>query len=391
MAASKCNIVQNHIENIITYLQPLLPLANSHMVDYFSKTSFENCVPQELKTEILKVGYEQVISILLDNKVNFDTPKLSEYINKSRNCCLYNIKNICISKDDLNKKILEWGCNNLSSLKLEVFMTPKKSHEVETLSKVAAALSYIKKTTHVVDIGDGKGYLSSMLALHHTIPVLGIDASLINTDGAVKRVRMLSKVWNGVTKKSKTSVFDQKEKNNCINEKLYKQITEYVTENTDLKQLVSNVFLENSLRLGLVGLHTCGNLGSTSIRIFNNDTNIKTICNVSCCYHLLNEEFELDSTDITADKNIGFPLSSFLRNLNFVLGRTARMLSSQSIDRILSKKELPGKAVFYRSILEVLLERYDVCPTKRQVGKIKKNFTDFPEYVHMALKNIGAD
>lgn len=43
----------------------------------------------------------------------------------------------------------------------------------------------------VVDAGDGKGYLSSRLALEHNLKVLGIDASATNTNGAQKRVSKL--------------------------------------------------------------------------------------------------------------------------------------------------------------------------------------------------------
>ena len=39
----------------------------------------------------------------------------------------------------------------------------------------------------VVDAGDGKGYLSSRLALEHKLKVLGVDASTSNTDAAVER------------------------------------------------------------------------------------------------------------------------------------------------------------------------------------------------------------
>lgn len=51
---------------------------------------------------------------------------------------------------------------------------------------------------------------------------------------------------------------------------------------------------ERSL-LGLVGLHTCGNLASSSLRLFVANPRVNLLCNVGCCYHLLEEEFSINT------------------------------------------------------------------------------------------------
>lgn len=43
----------------------------------------------------------------------------------------------------------------------------------------------------IVDAGDGKGYLSSRLALQYGHRVLGIDANAANTENALSRNRKL--------------------------------------------------------------------------------------------------------------------------------------------------------------------------------------------------------
>lgn len=42
----------------------------------------------------------------------------------------------------------------------------------------------------------------------------------------------------------------------------------------------------------MVGLHTCGDLAPNTLRIFTSKSEIKGVCSVGCCYHLLYEEFE---------------------------------------------------------------------------------------------------
>ena len=42
----------------------------------------------------------------------------------------------------------------------------------------------------------------------------------------------------------------------------------------------------------MVGLHTCGDLAPNTLRIFTSKSEVKGVCSVGCCYHLLSEEFE---------------------------------------------------------------------------------------------------
>lgn len=47
----------------------------------------------------------------------------------------------------------------------------------------------------VIDIGSGKGYLSSFLSMQYNLKVYGIDSSKTNTNGAHERNRKLKKHW----------------------------------------------------------------------------------------------------------------------------------------------------------------------------------------------------
>jgi hypothetical protein len=71
-----------------------------------------------------------------------------------------------------------------------------------------------------------------------------------------------------------------------------------------------------------IGLHTCGNLGPDSLRIFTTQESTAAVFNVPCCYHLLNEAVDAELFDVfqkeyggdhTSDQ--GFPMSEHLRGL----------------------------------------------------------------------------
>ncbi|XP_057665894.1 probable methyltransferase-like protein 25 [Diorhabda carinulata] len=378
-------ILKEQITSILDYLQPLLPLANFHMVDYFTKNAFEQYVPDRIKEDVLKVGFKEGINCIFENDYK-KMKNLKIYSQKSKKFTLKNL-NICLKTDDFQEKLASLGCSEPLRLKLNIFMTSKKSHEVDILSYVAAAIHNVSGTTHLVDIGDGKGYLSSILALHHKIPVLGVDASEVNTSSAVSRVKKLSRVWKSVVSSSNNI---QTEKNIPVSANLYKQVTQYITSDTDFLDLISNVFLEKPADLGLVGLHTCGNLAPTSLQIFSSNQNIKTICNIGCCYHLLSEEFGTQQYFRNTNGDYGFPMSNFLKDQNITIGRAGRMIAAQSMERILDKRELPNESIFYRALFEIILEKYyDLPSDKRQVGKMRKKCVNFVDYTKKALKRLN--
>jgi len=192
------------------------------------------------------------------------------------------------------------------------------------------------------------------------------------------------KYWQSILKKSNNH-FEEKKSHPIIKDKFstheeyyekyrrkssvlgstYKQVTEYVTEHTDIASLVQNEFkLNNKQDYALIGLHTCGSLGTTCLKLFTESKNcLKLLVNIGCCYHLIDEEFVVNPfwNDIedALNKNecYGFPVSKFLKDKQFVLGRDARMCASQSPEKIFSSKDVRCTFIFYTSLKENVLHR----------------------------------
>eukprot|EP01012_Entosiphon_sulcatum_P019704 TRINITY_DN24625_c0_g1_i1.p1 TRINITY_DN24625_c0_g1~~TRINITY_DN24625_c0_g1_i1.p1 ORF type:complete len:539 (-),score=64.97 TRINITY_DN24625_c0_g1_i1:22-1638(-) len=70
---------------------------------------------------------------------------------------------------------------------LRLNMSPKKLHEVQTLTTVVDDLCSRRGVRDIVDIGAGEGYLSASLQFVHGYNVVAIDGSESNTAGATKR------------------------------------------------------------------------------------------------------------------------------------------------------------------------------------------------------------
>ena len=119
--------------------------------------------------------------------------------------------------------------------------------------------------------------------------------------------------------------------------------TLFVETSTDLKSLFEAHFAERPENLGLMGLHTCGNLAPSSLKIFLENPDIKFCCNVGCCYHHLDEEFYVNPyVKMNNDEEIlpGFPMSSVLKNMKYSLGRNPRMIAAQPMDRLITNKQV---------------------------------------------------
>lgn len=173
----------------------------------------------------------------------------------------------------------------------------------------------------------------------------------------------------------------------------YKTTTKLIDFETNLIELVREQFPDsNATQFCLAGLHTCGNLGPNCLRLFHQNPHIKALCNVGCCYHLLLEEFIVDKyynrEKVEGNPGVGFPMSEFLRGKGFYLGRNARNLAAESIERSSFNRENPSDKLGYRAMLEIVLLQLG-ADVNKQVGKLK--CTDFVDYTRKSLKKLSVD
>ncbi|CAN0427269.1 unnamed protein product [Lampetra planeri] len=448
---------------------------------------------------------------------------------------------ICVSADEA---FTMFGTDG-SVARPEDFMSTKKSHEVELMSRMVVTLALKCNVSQVIDLGSGKGYLSSYLSMQFGLRVFGIDSSAVNTRGAAERNRKLGKFWKGYNKRAskpeeksaacspgpndksntckqqtrgavikletandfsssstievcvckqgtfcnegtvngckETSSDDHtqsyenglsltesmqnksagtnvkpeegfvasSELNNFFNNRdgvalsigtdvspegdlLLKELTKimevqdlrpkdlsveerarrkqvnleaksskeggvnaqtlltcWITPDTEIGQLITG--METGL---LVGLHTCGDLAATTLRLFSGRAALRGVCSVGCCYHLLTEPPQLHSSPAADDESqaYGFPMSDHLKSLHCTIGRNARMSACLAPERVTSGKGLLTESLFYRAVLQVLVEdHYGSLSSTKRVGKTYAKSTSFLDYTRKALQKLELD
>lgn len=83
----------------------------------------------------------------------------------------------------------------------------------------------------------------------------------------------------------------------------YLPVTAHVNSSAQIYQNLEALFEKKNASLNninegiiLLGLHTCGDLAPTAINIFIKDSAVKALCLVGCCYHLLSQPTDSETT-----------------------------------------------------------------------------------------------
>lgn len=401
--------MRGHLERLVEVLKPQMEFLNCHMVDYLVKDHWKTYIPANVRKELngmsdlleAKAVFWNQFDVKYENAGKY--PSLVEHIEKMKAYKLDRLTDVTMSVDQLRTAF----DSSLKETRLQMpeLMSVKKRHEVEIASAVVASLCTVLAAKNsdndldqvaVIDAGDGKGYLSSRVALEHGIKVLGIDSNEGHTVSAEKRRdKLKNKVRKAV---KKLDLANEEYFNDLLEigpsvEPNYKTTTKLIDFDTNLIEMVKEQFPDsNATQFCLAGLHTCGNLGPNCLRLFHQNPHIKALCNVGCCYHLLIEEFVVDpfyNRDKVKDNpGVGFPMSEFLRAKGFYLGRNARNLAAESIERSAFNRENPNDKLGYRAMLEIVLLQLEADVSK-QVGKLK--CSDFVDYARKALRRLDVD
>ncbi|XP_020440293.2 LOW QUALITY PROTEIN: methyltransferase-like protein 25 [Corvus cornix cornix] len=408
---------------------------------------------------------------------------------------------VCTPLEDV-LEALKGNSEGATGIKPDEFMNNKKSHEVQVMSELVDSIANYCGIKQVIDIGSGKGYLSSFLSMQYNLKVYGIDSSSSNTNGAHERNRKLKKHWRAYQSRGRESLKSQtlEKANNrpveskikcktiseellnnanslqnqdqvilqdlvpsvgftematpatnteteadlvtgtqshetklseevlailnvlsadavegfssfhnnceelCEEEKvqrkmtslktkarkssdsnLYFPLTSCITAETELNDIITD--LEDCM---MVGLHTCGDLAANTLRIFTAKPEIKAVCSVGCCYHLLSEQFE--NQEECHDQVWGFPMCQYLKDKGWCCGRNARMSACLALERVAVGQMLPTESLFYRAVLQVIIEEiYGVTKSDRHVGKTFSKSSSFIDYVRRSLKKLELD
>ncbi|XP_073336507.1 probable methyltransferase-like protein 25 [Pagrus major] len=487
--------IQRRIDEVKRFLSVTLSIANAHTVEFYTHDVWKRFMavsPQEVLSTVSSCSDQQRAPEHKErgpSETTFgfrnDTNRLvdtRELLQAAKAHSLPGL-GVCMSREELLQALRENKDDTDAELEPDEFMNSKKSHEVQSMSVVVACLAEGCGVKQVIDVGSGKGYLSSFLSLQYGLRVYGIDSSSTNTLGALERNRKLKK-FSRVYQKHSKAVRAQGESMHSPQEELaeikpgingdddvlysgragvsqeealiglsdvnlaaekdsepetdelflsalsvdviqttsprvppsqltaeererrkrenlerkaqnrtegasavFSPLTSYVTAETELRELINE--LEDAI---VVGLHTCGDLAPSTLRMFVAKAELAAVCSVGCCYHLLSEEFDPAGQECVRRGVCGFPLSQYLRDQSWVCGRNARMSACLALERVSLGQGIQMESLFYRAVLHVILrDHYSCFKSEKRVGNVYSKAKSFVDYVRRALRRLELD
>ena len=303
--------VRDAVFDIKTFVDKYNSIGNAHMVDYFVHDHWNKLVDDELKNDLASLSLTELHSLaadVLSLSSNYNFERKPRSANNS-NLCFFGLDIFLAEVQQCQQAFLNTltkACDvlpfsNLSSeratnftMKIESkeYMCMKKSHEVSKMSPIINRLCRHCDTDSVLDIGSGKGYLSTFLSLQYDLTVTGLEADENNSSGANIRAKKYLNYWlkhsdNAELKKNKGFVKDKESKFNSI--------ATFLDHHTDLTAVTkSNKYV-------VTGLHACGDLCCNIITLFSSRPDIVGMCALGCCYHHNTEAFE-NMSEVSAGK-----------------------------------------------------------------------------------------
>ena len=111
-------------------------------------------------------------------------------------------------------------------------------------------------------------------------------------------------------------------------------VVEEIDKSTDYVKMCEQNFPDKSKKLFMSALHACGSLADSVIKSFVTTDEINRLCLVPCCYHLAAKSLSCD----------------------YEFSKNKRMLAQQCTDKMREKSQKLSPSLFYRAILQVILQ-----------------------------------
>ncbi|XP_012059464.1 PREDICTED: protein RRNAD1-like [Atta cephalotes] len=242
----------------------------------------------------------------------------------------------------------------------------KKRHEIQQIARVCADCAQESNAECIVDVGAGVGHLARSLAFKYVLHVICIEQDALLSQQARK--------WDKELLVSLSKYLPDLPVNmpQHISIKLEDIDSDLSETIKDIRRTFSDNFHLNKKKsgFGIVGLHPCGDLAATLLRLYTSQCETRFICIVGCCYMKL-------TLKNPADVSNGYPLSKYLSSFtkHKKLSYTALEVACHAIESYCDKLKTGNYEDLivhaYRAALETILVKQNSQLRHTQVRNVK--------------------
>ncbi|XP_074098677.1 methyltransferase-like protein 25B [Cotesia typhae] len=262
----------------------------------------------------------------------------------------------------------------------------KKRYEIDKFSEICAKCCYLANCKCIVDTGAGMGHLARQLSYKYNLSVVCVEQT--------KELSDLAKKYDAeylITIKKHLPDFDSRSSYHLC-AKLCQEDSSNESLIVNINEIFESTFGRKSIEegFGFIGLHPCGDLAVTLLKLYVKQPNVKFITIVGCCYMKLTTSGERNS--------LGYPLSNYLRSKsNNYLSYAALEVACHAVENYCDKMKTGDynnlKVHAYRGMLEMLLiKKAGLIMRHGRVNSVKVNeHMTFQRYCELAAAKFDDD
>ncbi|XP_023165199.2 protein RRNAD1 isoform X2 [Drosophila hydei] len=279
------------------------------------------------------------------------------------------LRSLCIKRSP--NKLIDVAlpsCPLLEHRKLKhMFMKcvkPKKAHEIKRMAAICARSCQQTSTMFVIDFGAGVGHLARVLGYGYGINVCCLEMQTALNEQALAIDAKLESVATKHLDASETTHF-----------KRPAHLTQRLSNDTTPEHFIESIrqafqLSDTDFSFGIIGLHPCGDLSATLMRMFLSCKQAKFLNFVGCCY----QKMSTQSTQPQM-KLHGYPLSSQLQIAdNAQLSYEAREIACHAMESYYDRLQVGDYEYLKIHSLRAAAERIIV--------------QHLPDLRHSALRNV---
>uniref|UniRef100_A0A182M5S5 Methyltransferase domain-containing protein n=1 Tax=Anopheles culicifacies TaxID=139723 RepID=A0A182M5S5_9DIPT len=292
------------------------------------------------------------------------------------------------SKPEQQNQTIPGGVYQKHSTLFQKSVKLKKRHEIEQFAENCSREPPENICSTLIDIGSGQGNLARTLAYGYGFRVCCLEQN----ESFVQAARQKdTELWRRLAKLD-PSLCDSTTHPVHLHEKVN---LDHIDPERFVQLLRDALNVEkeqqsDEFKFGLIGLHPCGDLAPSLLRLFLACRECRFVKLVCCCYMKLSCEIAIPN--ITTN-DYGFPLSDFCRTAKLSLSYEAREIGCHAIEQYREKlrhgyHELKVHA--YRAAIENIIVR--IRPDLKRSGLkggIKAAEVSFAEYCQHAVAALG--
>jgi len=383
--------LQTYMTSAFKFMKQYEWMANSYVAEFFIQ-DFWNKFPLSWRVCFESLSLEEVANLILVNN------KEKVYQNVWPLSLLSFISTCHALSLDRTQITFDEESSNLMTQFPKLFtkhIKPKKRHELSILPNIINKVCKQSNSNNVVDIGSGLGHLSRMLAFQYKLNVTAIEMAGQRLPIAEQFDKELEKELR--IKNRQADVLNY----GCVKH-IAKMVDPDIT-NSEFISLIKNndkISENNNENSVLVGLHTCGDLASTMVRVFKNTPSVMGLVSVSCCYMRMSLDNKNDTEYAEIDNNtknetFGFPMSRFVQSIPYQpLKYKSFEVACHFVDDYVRKLQTNSpnlKLHCYRAVMEVFIRHVDPalalsairCKKIKNAGQLS-----FIEYAHKVFERL---